>query len=125
MSLLVIGLIFIVGIMVITLGGALVTTWLTNQMIGSKHIAIDEIMQNGEPPTAWRKPFERKIAKLRQEPGNDERIAQVQAQARATYLKKLDNLNKYVYNSRLVGSEEARREIQEEFAKVRENWSKG
>lgn len=113
---------FLIALALVILGLAWGANWLADRLIGAKHRALDAILEDGQVPPQWRGPWERRIARLNRDPRKAAKLAAVQARAQAAYLKKLDELIHYVRVSTLIGSEETRRSLLEELAKVRGAW---
>jgi hypothetical protein len=97
--------------------------WATNvairKMIGEKHHALEEIVSTGEVPRIWSEPFERKIARLSQDPHNEGKVAQVRARGTKRYLKNLDSLIHYVETSAPVEGYGTREMLLDKLARAR------
>jgi len=124
MGLLPLSLIFLGAVVLITLVAALGTAKFTDMIIGGKHRAIEEIVDTDDIPASWRRRFDGKIARLRQDAKNTDKVARLERKARDSYLKKLDGLIGYMRATRLVESEEARRMVLDKLHSVRQKWAK-
>ncbi len=125
MSILLVSVLFVAGIVVLIVGTVLLTSKMTDMMIGEKHRAIVAVIDTGQPPDKWRKKYDRKIARLRQQPGREEEAAELERVAKAEYMKKLDGAINYIKQTRLVRSEEARASLLVDLNAVREKWQRG
>jgi len=125
MSILWMSVLFVAGIVALIVGTVLLTSKMTDMMIGEKHRAIVAVIDTGRPPDKWRKKYERKIAKLRQQPGREAEATELEQLAREDYMKKLDGAIKYIKETRLVRSEEARASLLVDLNAVREKWQQG
>lgn len=79
-----------------------------HRIVGDKHRALEAIMETGQIPHSWRRPFDRRIAGLSGDARNAGRIEELGARARESYLKRLDGLVRYVQTSTLIKEDEAR-----------------
>ncbi len=120
MSLLAVSLIFLAAIVGITVGAVLLTSKMTDMLIGSKHRAIEEILQTGQIPAAWHARDDKRIARLSQDPAQMDRVAALKRKAQARYLKQLDGVINYLRVTRLVENEETRRSAMEQLQTVRQ-----
>lgn len=103
-----------------------VAGWATNaaisKMIGEKHRALEEIVNTGEVPRSWSEPFERRIARLSQDPHNEGKVAEVRARGTKRYLKNLDGLVRYVETSAPVEGYGTREMLLDKLASARAAW---
>jgi hypothetical protein len=92
------------------------------RMVGDKHQILQALVETGQVPPDWSRPFQRKIARLTRGHGNPAQIAELQERARRHYLRKLDRLVSYVQTSPLVDGEETRNLLLEKLADIRVGW---
>ena len=116
-------LIVLTLIMVLIMIGAI---WGINvamaRMVGDKHQVLQALIETGQVPPDWSRPFQRKIARLTHRHGNSAQIAALQERARRDYLKKLDVLVSYVQTSPFVDGEDTRNLLLEKLADIRVSW---
>jgi hypothetical protein len=91
-------------------------------MVGDKHRALQALIETGQAPPAWSRPFQRKIARLTAGPGTAAQLAELQTRAHRHYLRELDRLVHYVQTSALVDGEDARNLLLEKLADIRIGW---
>lgn len=95
------------------------STWYVNfimkNFIGDKHHVIEEIINTGKVPKDWSNKFEKKIKKLQQSKNNKQQIYIIRQKARVSYLRKLEELIKYLKTTKLVENEDIRKELLEEL----------
>jgi hypothetical protein len=105
----------------------LALVWMTNRMadrlVGRKHRWLEEILHTGEAPADWRTPFARRMAHLKDGSGQAAQRGQIQIAAQAVYLRRLDELTRYIAASPLVSDEETRETLLAQLAEAREAWS--
>ncbi len=92
------------------------------RLIGDKHQVLQALIETGQVPPGWSRPFQRKIARLTDSHGNAAQIAELQERARRHYLRKLDRLVRYVQASPLVDGEDTRNLLLEKLADIRVSW---
>jgi hypothetical protein len=116
-------LIVLTLIMVLIMIGAI---WGINvamaRMVGDKHHVLQVLIETGQAPPDWSRPFQRKMAKLTHSHDNSAQIAKLQERARRHYLKELDRLVSYVQSSPFVDGEETRNLLLEKLADIRVGW---
>ena len=104
----------------------LAAVWLMNKagarLVGDKHRTLESIIETGQVPQSWRSPYERKSARLAGDEENAMKIATLQAKARQHYLKRLDELVRYVRTSSLVDGEDTRTMLLDRLTAVRMDW---
>lgn len=120
-------ILFVVLVYALALGALLLTAgWATNlalaKMIGEKHHALEEIVSTGQVPRRWSEPFERRIARLSQDPRNEGRVAGLRARSTKQYLKNLDSLVHYVETSAPIEGYDTRKMLLERLASARAAW---
>ena len=105
---------------------ALAVVWGTNlvlsKMVGEKHQALEVIVNTGEVPRRWSEPFDKRIARLGQDPRNAGKVDDVQAKATRQYLKKLRGLARYVETSPLIEGEDTRQLLLDRLADAGTAW---
>ena len=92
------------------------------RMVGDKHHVLQVLVETGQVPPEWSRPFQRKIARLTHRPGTTAQIAALQERARRHYLKELDRLVSYVQTSPFVDGDETRNLLLEKLADIRVGW---
>jgi hypothetical protein len=92
------------------------------RMVGDKHQVLQALIETGQVPPEWSRPFQRRIARLTHSHDNSAQIAELQERARCHYLRKLDRLVSYVQTSPFVDGEETRNLLLEKLADIRVSW---
>ena len=92
------------------------------RMVGDRHRLLQGIAETGEVPTAWRRPYKARLARLERTPPLAGRAAALEQRAQQDYLKRLDRLVRYVETSTLVDGEHTRRVLLDRLAGVRVSW---
>ena len=92
------------------------------RMVGDKHQVLQVLVETGQAPPEWSRPFERKLARLTHRHGNSAQVAALQERARRHYLKELDRLVSYVQTSPFVDGEDTRNLLLEKLADIRVSW---
>ena len=92
------------------------------RMVGDKHHVLQVLVESGQVPPEWSRPFQRKIARLTRSHGSSAQIAELQEHARRAYLRKLDRLVSYVQTSPFVDGEDTRNLLLEKLADIRVSW---
>jgi hypothetical protein len=92
------------------------------RMVGDKHHVLQVLVETGQVPPEWSRPFQRKIARLTHSHGSSAQIAELQERARRDYLRRLDRLVAYVQTSPYVDGEETRDLLLEKLADIRVDW---
>lgn len=92
------------------------------RMVGDKHHVLQVLIETGQAPPEWSRPFQRKLARLTRSHGSSAQIAELQARARRDYLRRLDRLVAYVQTSPYVDGEETRELLLKTLADIRMGW---
>ena len=92
------------------------------RLVGDRHQVLQALIETGQVPPAWRRPFQRKLARLTASPGNAAQLAHLQARALRHYLGELERLVRYVQTSPLVDGAETRQLLLEKLADIRVGW---
>jgi hypothetical protein len=92
------------------------------RLVGDKHKILEGIIETGQVPGNWRVRHERRITRLTKNPADAASLAASQEQARLDYLRRLDELVRYVQTSALVDGDETRTLLLSRLAAVRANW---
>ena len=92
------------------------------RMVGDKHHVLQVLVETGQVPPEWSRPFQRKIARLTRSHGNSAQIAELQERALRDYLRKLDRLISYVQSSPFVDGEDTRNLLLAQLADIRVSW---
>jgi hypothetical protein len=92
------------------------------RMVGDKHHVLQVLVETGQVPPEWSRPFQRKISRLTRSHDSSAQLAELQERARRDYLKRLDRLVAYVQTSPYVDSEETRDLLLEKLADIRVGW---
>lgn len=92
------------------------------RMVGDKHRDLEEITATGQVPASWGRRYEKRLARLRQDPVSSVALAALQARALADYLRRLDKLTQYAKTTSLVSDEETRQTLLDKLAAARSNW---
>ena len=92
------------------------------RMVGDKHHLLQVLVETGQVPPEWSRPFQRKIARLTRSHGSSAQIAELQVCARRDYLRRLDRLVAYVQTSPYVDGEETRELLLKTLADIRLGW---
>ncbi|MBM4460356.1 MAG: hypothetical protein FJ011_21770 [Chloroflexi bacterium] len=90
----------------------------TDRFVGRTHRWIEEIMETGEAPAAWRSRQTRLPAIARQFLRRSE-----PEQAQASYLRRLDGLIAYTERSPLMGDAETKEVVLERLDEVYDDWA--
>jgi len=122
MGLLPVLLVALLVLFLMMLGAIWAMNWTARKMVGETHGAIEAIVETGKVPESWRRPYEAKLVRLRDKPGQADRIANVEKRARQHYLQELDKLIRYVGKATLVEDEDVRRMLLERLADARARW---
>ena len=114
----------IIGLFTLALGGIMwAAIWGTNKamarLVGARHRALQAIMETGQVPLDWSRPFQAKIARLGQDPTNTGKVARLRVEASRQYLRKLDDLLRYAEKTPLVDSEETRNLLLDKLTNLR------
>lgn len=117
----------VVALFTLALGLVMVgSVWGVNvamaRLIGSKHQALQTIVETGQVPLGWRKPFDKKLARLAQDPSRAQAQADLRARATARYLERLDELVRYAETTTLIDGDDARAMILGKLAEARVAW---
>jgi hypothetical protein len=94
----------------------------TDLLIGNKHRQLEEITSTGDVPKMWRRGFERRLRRLGRRKGQGEEVRRVQEQAKAAYVRRLDELVEYASVSTLVADEETRELLLDRLEAARTLW---
>jgi hypothetical protein len=101
--------------------------WVANRvadhLVGRKHRWLEEIVRTGEAPADWQTPFARRLARATRVPEEAAPRLRIQTDAQAAYLRRLDELIRYIAASPLVSDEESRDTLLAQLAGVREDWA--
>lgn len=116
-------LIFFVALAFVMLGSMFYTRKLIDTMVVAKHRDLEAITSTGSVPSAWSKPYLRRMIRLR-EAGRDKRLSRLERKARKTYLKRLSRLSGYVRRTRFVESEDVRKQALRELHRLDREWRK-
>jgi hypothetical protein len=92
------------------------------RMVGDRHKVLQALVETGQVPPAWSRPFQRKIARLTHSHADSAQIAELQERARRHYLSELDRLISYSQTSPLVDGEETRLLLLKTLADIRVGW---
>ena len=92
------------------------------RMVGDKHHVLQVLVETGQVPIEWSRPFQRKIARLTRSHGSSAQIAELQERALRDYLRKLDRLISYVQSSPFVDGEDTRNLLLAQLADIRVSW---
>jgi hypothetical protein len=92
------------------------------RMVGDRHRLLQGIVETGEVPTAWRRQYDARLARLKRAPSLAGQASELEQRARRDYLRRLDRLTRYVETSTLVDGEHTRRVLLEKLASVRASW---
>lgn len=122
-TVIVFGVIFVVGIGGLILGASLLMNKLLNRTVYERHQALEELVGSGDVPHVWSDPYEAKVEKLAADPARMKRATRLRKRAREHYLAKLDGLVQYLRKTTLVESEETRGELLERLQEIRREWS--
>jgi hypothetical protein len=92
-----------------------------SRLVLERHRDLEEIMETGDVPSAWREPFERQRAGTGEAAERHEgEAAALQAKASRGYLTKLARLRRYVETTRLVDGEETRQVLLDKLDGLRD-----
>jgi hypothetical protein len=120
------GILILAGFALLLLLIMVGATWGINfamkRMIGDKHHDLEEIVTTGQAPARWRLPYERRLQRLRLEPGQAEKASRLERDAVRDYVRRLDGLVGYIQSSSLVDSEETRETLLSELRSARARW---
>jgi len=92
------------------------------RMVGDKHHVLQVLVETGQVPPEWSRPFQRKIARLTHSHADSAQIAELQERALRHYLSELDRLISYAQTSPLVDGEETRHLLLKTLADIRMGW---
>ena len=92
------------------------------RMVGDKHHVLQVLVESGQVPPEWSRPFQRKISRLTHSQGSSAQIAELQERALRDYLRKLDRLISYVQSSPFVDGEDTRNLLLAQLADIRVSW---
>jgi hypothetical protein len=112
----------LIGLAIVIIMAIWATNTLAHRTIGQKHLLMNEILTTGNVPDSWSKRFVPKLAELKGSPANAERLRRVQTEARQDYIRRLDQLIKYIRTTHLVADEETREEVLAQLQSIRSDW---
>lgn len=115
-------LVSVIALAVLMLGAVWAMNKAAARLVGDKHQLLQTIVETGQVPPGWSRPFQRKIARLATGGGASSQLAALQERARGHYLDRLDDLVHYVENSPLVDGDDTRRLLLARLAEVRTAW---
>jgi thioredoxin-like negative regulator of GroEL len=96
--------------------------WSMKMYIGARHKLLEDIIRTEEVPKSWSLKFEKKMAHMKDKANAVDNMTKIYEEAQRSYLKRLDQLVKYVKKTRLVQDEETRQTLLTDLELIRKLW---
>lgn len=97
-----------IALIVIIVGSSWYMAAMMNIIFLRKHIEIDEVLTNGQPPEAWQKRYHKKLIHFKNKGASDKNIMRLTRKQQKHNVAGLARLASYVKRTNLVEDESAR-----------------
>ncbi|MEQ7010967.1 hypothetical protein ABN028_32765 [Actinopolymorpha sp. B17G11] len=113
--------VFTVMLAAIVFAAAKIFQAAVSRLVLERHRDLEEIMETDDVPSAWREPYERRLAAIGDDAGGQEGAgAALRAKASRGYLTRLARLRRYVETTRLVDGDETRQVLLDRLTALRD-----